>query len=248
MNVSEFAIVTDLLRLLAVPAFGYAAWHDLDDRRVPNSVWPPLLALGGACLLADLLLRPGDGLLLHLGAGVAVAGVAYLFWLVGGIGGADVKALFALAVVYPNAPFVLAVLANTAAVTLLVPVALVAINLRNGDIAPQMFGARVRYRNELAGAHGSLLHSGLDLDALQTYLRWRSVGIGELADLDGWRAEAFVEEAEAYGADAATVRAGLDAVAGRDRVWVDPGLPLLAFLFVGLVTAIGVGNVVVVLL
>ena len=37
---------TDLLRLIAVPALGWAAWRDVRTRRLPNRLWTPLVAIG----------------------------------------------------------------------------------------------------------------------------------------------------------------------------------------------------------
>ncbi|MFC6726180.1 A24 family peptidase, partial [Halobium palmae] len=36
----------DLLRLLVVPVFAWAAWRDVRTRRLPNRVWAPLVVLG----------------------------------------------------------------------------------------------------------------------------------------------------------------------------------------------------------
>ena len=42
---SVFASIPDLLRLVAVPAFAWVAYRDIETRRVPNRTWYPLPAL-----------------------------------------------------------------------------------------------------------------------------------------------------------------------------------------------------------
>ncbi|MFW5949341.1 MAG: prepilin peptidase [Halolamina sp.] len=146
--------------------------------------------------------------------------------------------------------------------------------------------------------------SGLDVDALRMYLRWRDLPLatlranpehyrdpgtvgataaptdgavddaavehgvagGERTSSDGgekelsgddggkptdgevddpWAAERFLAEIEgsAYGTDPATLRAGLEAVAWQDEVWLSPGLPFIVPMFVGLLVALTYGDV-----
>ena len=47
------ATIPDLLRLLVVPVFGWAAIRDIKTRRVPNQTWLPLAALGIVLLCWD---------------------------------------------------------------------------------------------------------------------------------------------------------------------------------------------------
>jgi archaeal preflagellin peptidase FlaK len=64
---------------------------------------------------------------------------------------------------------------------------------------------------------------------------------------DPWGAEAFLDDIEgtAYGTSAAELRAGLDAIATEDRVWISPGLPFLVPIFLGLVVALVYGDLLV---
>ncbi|MFC4359609.1 prepilin peptidase [Halobium salinum] len=209
------ASTPDLLRLLVVPVFAWAAWRDIRTRRLPNRLWAPLVLLGLVALAGDLLVRlplasPGDTLfLLRVAISLGfVLPLAYVFWRLGAFGGADAKALMTLAVVFPTFPtyalpvasaptvplqptalgvFSMTILTNTVVVALAYPVALAARNLLAGDVAPVMFlGRRVRVR-DLPTLHGRLFEdregttrSGLDLDALRMYLRWRGVSLADL--------------------------------------------------------------------
>ena len=109
----DIASGPDILRLLAIPAFGYVAWLDIRTRRVPNRTWLPLLVLGVVLLAWDLLrVLTGDvepfarqnfytRTALSLGF---VVPLAYVFWRIGGFGGADAKAFFVIALLLPVYP------------------------------------------------------------------------------------------------------------------------------------------------
>lgn len=146
--------------------------------------------------------------LFAIGAGISlfvVAPLSYAFWRFGAFGGADAKALIVLAVLFPTFPtyqigslvlpvqttptgaFALTILSNTVVVGALYPVALATRNALAGRVTPAMFvGWPVRW-DEAERTHGRLLEttvgftrSGLDLDALRMYLRWRGATLSEL--------------------------------------------------------------------
>jgi len=111
--VLDIASGPDLLRLLAVPFFGYVAWLDIRTRRVSNRTWLPLVALAVALLVWDLLrVTTGDvdpvvrqNFLVRTAISIGfVVPLAYLFWRIGGFGGADAKAFFVVALLFPVFP------------------------------------------------------------------------------------------------------------------------------------------------
>ncbi len=109
----DIASGPDTLRLLAIPFFAYVAVLDIRTRRVPNRTWIPLAALAVLLLVWDILrVMTGDTdpvtrqnfyiqTLISIGL---VIPLAYVFWLVGGFGGADAKAFFVVAVLFPAFP------------------------------------------------------------------------------------------------------------------------------------------------
>ncbi|MFB6078757.1 MAG: A24 family peptidase C-terminal domain-containing protein [Halarchaeum sp.] len=217
-----YASAPDLLRLLAIPAFAYGAYRDVETRRVPNALWPPLLALGVVCLaiegwsawhapssfaLRAFALRTAVSVLIVGGLGVAFA----VFPL--GFGGADAKAFVTISVLLPTYPayylgsvvlplvpanlrvFSLTVLTNALLCGLAYPLYLIAANAARGDVSPAMaVGKRVPV-DRLPGEHGKLiedtegsrLFTGLDLDALRMYCRWRGVTLADLRENPGLR-------------------------------------------------------------
>ncbi|MFC6837194.1 A24 family peptidase [Halomarina ordinaria] len=314
-----FGGVPDLLRLLAVPVFAWAAYRDLRTRRVSNATWLPLVAVGALALALDALaLLDAPGLarrvfVVRLAVSLGlVAPLGYLFWRLGGFGGADAKALMTLALLFPSAPayalgdlvfplapgalgvLSLSVLTNAVLVGLAYPLALAGRNLLDGHRSRWLFVGRPVPSERADREYGRLLGSpgddrgGLDLDALRMYLRWRGTslstlradattyrdpatlpatpntpGDGSLASFDApstplparadggtgrtddpWGAAAFLASIEgtAYGTTPDRLRAGLDALCEEDSVWVSPGLPFVVPLFVGLVVALVVGD------
>lgn len=203
----------DILRLLVIPVFAWAAWRDLQTRRVPNRLWPPLYLIGGGLLLWETGVRwPLVGVadrafLVRVGFSLlVVAPLAYVFWQLGGFGGADAKALIAVAVLFPIVPsytiplvgeipttdatigvFSLTIFTNALLVAACYPAALTIYNGLNGDFVWAMFLARPVPTDSLRSRHGRLFESrdgvsrgGVDLDALRMYLRWRGLSLTEL--------------------------------------------------------------------
>ena len=206
------ATLPDLLRLLVVPVFAWAAIRDVRTRRLPNRIWPPLYLFGALLLIWEAVsLWPFagfDGRIFLVRAAISllfVAPLGYAFWYLGAFGGADAKAMIALAVIFPTFPaydlagvtlplvdtqlgvFSLTILTNTVLLGLAYPVGLAALNLVRGEASSSMFFARPVATDSLPDRHGRLFEdpdgptrSGLDLDALRMYLRWRGVTLADL--------------------------------------------------------------------
>ncbi|QLH76519.1 prepilin peptidase [Halosimplex rubrum] len=178
----------DLLRLVAVPVFGWAAYRDVRTRRVPNATWLPLALLGVALLAWDIeRIATGDlpfwvesrelfYLRVALSLGM-VGSIGYLFYYFGGFGGADAKALIVLAVLFPTFPmyilptealpltrttvgvFSLTVLSNTVLVGAAYPVAVTLRNALSGHLAPIMFLGKPIRAADATAEYGSLLQT-----------------------------------------------------------------------------------------
>lgn len=229
-----------------------------------------------------------------------IAPLGVLFWRVGAFGGADAKALAVLCLLFPSVPvyrlsdslvlplaetspvFSLTVLTNAALIGGTIPFILFARNALAGRVRVVGFLGRPVSWREIPATHGRLLaganglESGLDLDALRMYLRWRGASLESLraapdrsrdpaslpeerpvpgdgsveplADggerADPWGAAAFLDaiEGDAYGTTPDRLRAALDTLVRRDRLWVTPDIPFLVALFVGLCLALVYGD------
>jgi len=246
----------DLLRLVILPVLGWAAWRDIETRRVPSRVWLPLVALGVVLLAWDVLghlsfATPAD-VLFFVRVGISlflVAPIAYLFWRLGGFGGADAKALITISILLPTFPtyyfsgftlpvvettlgvFSMTVLTNTVVLAAAYPLALAGRNALDGDVRFPAFllGRRIDAA-ALSEAHGRLFETpdgfsrnGLDIDALRMYLRWRGATLDELrADPERLRDPASIGETHDP-TDGAIGVDGADAAAGADAGGIDAG-------------------------
>ena len=214
-----FASVPDVLRLAVVPVLGWAAWRDVKVRRVPSRTWYPVVVLGAVLLVWDavghLSLSTAADALFFVRVGISlllVAPIAYLFWRLGGFGGADAKALIAISVLLPTFPtyffpgftlpvvvttlgvFSMTVLTNTVVLAVAYPLGLLVRNLADGEVTfpVALFGRRIDV-SSLPTAHGRLFEtpegftrSGLDVDALRMYLRWRGTSLAAVQSNPEW--------------------------------------------------------------
>lgn len=186
------ASIPDLARLLVVPALGWAAYRDVQTRRVTNELWGPLVLLGAVLIFWEGLIALGrPGAFQPFAVRVAfsllfVVPLAYAFWYFGGFGGADARAFMTLAVVFPTYPsyellgyslpavetylgvFSLTILTNTVLLGLAYPLALGARNAAASEFSVMMFVGRRVPVADLTQTHGSLLEtpSGFTRDGL----------------------------------------------------------------------------------
>ncbi|MDV7350849.1 A24 family peptidase [Halorubrum distributum] len=207
-----FATLPDLLRLIVVPVFAWAAIRDVRTRRLPNRLWPPLYLFGALLLVWEIVtIWPLGGFvemrfLVRVAISLLfVAPLGYAFWYLGAFGGADAKAMIALALVFPTFPayevagiafpvvdtqlgvFSLTILTNAVLLGLAYPIGLAVRNLVRGEVSSSMFLARPVATDSLPDRHGRLFEDpdgptrgGVDLDALRMYLRWRGLALADL--------------------------------------------------------------------
>ena len=166
------AELSDLLRLLAVPVLGWAAYRDVLTRRVPSRTRLPLLALGTILLLwdgwriatAEFPRLPPTVFGVHVAVSVGlVVPLAYLLWRLGGFGGADAKALMTLAILFPSYP-IYAI--PTAGTDLLLPLAHTPLGafsltiLTNTVLLAGAYPVFLAVRNLLTGDHARIMAVG----------------------------------------------------------------------------------------
>lgn len=102
-------IIIDMLRIGAVPMFAWAAWRDIQARRVPDWIWPSLLIVGGLLVVWETTQHFGtirqNIFFLRIGISLlVVASIGYVFYRTGAFGGADAWAIITIAVLYPTYP------------------------------------------------------------------------------------------------------------------------------------------------
>ncbi len=182
---ATLATTPDLLRLVAVPVFAWAAIRDIRTRRISSTVWVPLSLVGLLTLIWDGWVAWTEGgdvwtfdFLLPAAISLGfVVPIAYLFWWFGGFGGADAKALMVLALLFPTFPsyavagleapatttpvgaFSFTILTNAVLVGLAIPVALAIRNAAAGRVAPVMFVGWPVALEDVPTTHGQLLET-----------------------------------------------------------------------------------------
>jgi len=189
--VFEFASVPDILRLIVIPFFGYLAWRDIKTRRVPTRTWYPLAALAFVLLVWETYtvvtgdLRSFEQQRFAIRTLISIGFIiplSYLFWLMGGFGGADAKAFMVIALLFPTYPeytlsqfgvegtlatlpvvqttvgvFSLTILSNTVLAGAAYPVLLAVKNAVSGYISPGMFVATPIRWDETIEEYGTML-------------------------------------------------------------------------------------------
>lgn len=173
-------------------------WYPLFALGIVLLVWDALALGMGDPRFSLFLLRAGIGIGL-------VSALALGFWFLGSFGGADAKAFLTIAVLFPIYPlyeilglslplvatdvgiFSVTILTNAVLVGAAYPLALAVANVRSGRFSPLSFVARPVSVGSLSTRHGTVLdtdgaftQSGLDLDALRMYLRWRRIDLETL--------------------------------------------------------------------
>ncbi len=175
----------DLLRLLIIPVFAWAAWRDIETRRLPNRLWPPLAVIGvvlvgiEAIQLAPFGTFEGRLFLIQIAVSfLFVAPLGYAFLWFGAFGDADAKAMIVLAIFLPTFPtytvvgmtlpavgtdlgvFSLTILTNAVLIAAFVPLVLAGRNLAGGHIEPKaMFFARPVSIDSIPDRHGRLFET-----------------------------------------------------------------------------------------
>jgi preflagellin peptidase FlaK len=245
----DFALNT--LRVIAcLGVLGYACMTDWKSRRAPNELWYILGGLGVLFDLYELWRLNFDQIYIFwlIASVLFIYALVYVIFRVGGFGGADAKALIAIAIVFPVYPelslaglslplvsnvispvFALAVLGNALVITLLVPLWIFVNNLRSvqiGELIAHPLAAFTGYKvpvDSLKGKHVRLMHR---YDEDKGEVSARAVFKGPEPD------------------DSTINRLKKWATAGKieNNVWVTPKLPFLIPITIGFVAAVLLGD------
>ena len=148
------ATLPDLLRLVAIPVFGWAAWQDIKTRRLSSRSWAVLTGLGIVLLILESIqLFPfntpsGQAFFIRVAMSLVLIGlVGFAFGWLGLFGGADAKAMISISILLPVFPkynisgmmfplsgtpidvFSITVMTNAALLAMVYPVGLAIVNI-----------------------------------------------------------------------------------------------------------------------
>lgn len=223
----------DLARLFAaVSVLGFASWTDWRWRRAPDALWWVLGGIGAVLLLGQVATQDATARWWPLlAASLLFAALSFGFYWVGLLaGGADAKALVALAILLPfplhlgafpllasPLPSAFAALGNALVAFLVVPIALLMVNLARRD---------VRFPH-------ALLAVRMPLESVRIGHYWPMEYVKDGAVRTMYMPSRFVWEDEDWEA----LRA-----AGKERVWATPKVPFMVPLLAGVVAAFFLGD------
>jgi len=244
----------NLLRVLvATLLLGYSCTTDWKIRRARNELWYIMGGLGLLFAAYEFWQNGFDiNYLIWYAVGILfIYALVYMIFRVGGFGGADAKALIAIAFLFPapmypaislggysfpfasgvmSPVFALAVLGNAVALNIVVPLGMFLYNLATtspGELLSNPVGAFTGYRariGELKGKHLRLMYH-YDETGDKVSKRWvfkgSEIDDESLEELSKWR----------------------DAGKIGDRVWVTPKLPFLIPITLGFLAGIFYGDI-----
>lgn len=228
----------DLIRLfVGVSLLGFASYTDWRWRRAPNVLWT-IMAVIGVLLLAMEAALDWRGLLArwpYLAGALVLIALVYALWCFGLIaGGADAKALMAIAILLPF-PITLAdgvpplasplpggftVLGNSLIAFMLVPVSFLVWNVAHGDLRPPhlFLGMKTRAADVRRGHQWPM----------------------EVVDETGTRhTKLFASRMSDQDIDATFARVQ---ALGDERVWVSPKIPFMIPILAGFILAFLAGD------
>ena len=249
----------DIVRiLLCVAILGYSCITDWKIRRASNNLWYLMGALGLILgLLEFALLSYDTSFLINWAIGfgfmfILMYGIYYMFQYIGmsGIGGADAKALIALALMFPYYPqvfvipghilpisdishsfiFSFTIFGNALVLNFIVPVAILIMNLIRvplGELLADPVASFTGYKmnvESLKNKHVRLMHN-YSIENGQVVTK-RIFGGGEVDDktyknLTKWKSEGKIPA----------------------KVWVTPKIPFLIPIMLGLIVAVVYGDI-----
>ncbi len=254
----ETANAIDMVRIfICIAILGYSCITDWKIRRASNNLWYLMGGLGLILGLLEFSLLDFDtSFLISWGIGfgfmfILMYGLYYFFQWIGmaGIGGADAKALIAIALMFPYYPqiyvsdfilpisdishsfsFSFAVFGNALVLNFIVPVAILIMNLIRvpfGELRSDPIAAFTGYKmkvESLKNKHVRLMHN-YSFENGQIAKK-RIFGGGEVEDknyksLMKWKSEGKIPE----------------------KVWVTPKIPFLIPITLGLLVAVVYGDI-----
>ncbi len=228
--------ILDIIRVAAaLSVLAYASISDLKTRRVNNYAWVALAAVGVIALFVQIAFREADWFyLMFTPLLVIVIYFLYRFRLI--YGGADAKALIALAITFPFwpsvplgafplwrsfFPFAYVILANSVLMLSLLPLLFLAYNLVNLRGKVEFPHCLLGFKIPTATARGRFL--------------W------PLEKLDDGKRRYVSSLRTKLGLDETAVEF---AAAGIERIWVTPKIPFIVVLNIGLIVSLFCGDII----
>lgn len=231
-----FEVITAFKLLLVGGALLVASMQDMQSREVSDSVWLFAIPVGAVLTIVEIIVIPGYPYLL---AGLSVllsAALAFGIYYAGLYGGADAKALSAIAVTLPLPPY------GYVGASPFFPLTV----LGNGILLSLSLIVVCLFWNVLSWVRGRDLFSGLVVSkwekfvAVLTGVRVKAVtansvhfNLMEMVTEDGRRELRFIHRVDNN--DDETRMNRVCTTSGYVYVWATPAIPMIVFLLAGFV-------------
>jgi archaeal preflagellin peptidase FlaK len=248
--------------VLSIIILLYASWSDYKTREVSNRVWAIYAPIALALSLTHLMLFAQSQLPLYALSFGVTAGLALLLFYTGSFGGADSKALMCIALSLPFAPLAVLtpIIPNAVSPTsqIIFPITI----FSNAVLFAAFSGIYMIIRNviwhkrtktkffpgslasEGIGKKLMVLVTGYKMNICKVKEKWHLFPLEDIDDqnIDLNRKLVIIPKDE--GREKIVERLSKAAEAGRidSYVWTTPGLPMLIFVLLGLITAVMIGD------
>jgi len=261
-------IIFDTLRTATALLFlFYASWSDYKTREVSNTVWIVFAPLAFVLTFLEIYIYEISELTLQLSSygmcfGLTAAFAIILFYS-GGFGGADAKALMCLALALPSYPenltklffgeaspisqlfFPMTIFSNS---VLLAAATAIYMLMRN-IFWRQKTGKKLferEYESKSFGRKLLVLVTGYKVPIDKLKQKWHLYPLEDVENVENGLKRKLVVLPKDEGRDAIVERLAEAVENGKiqNTVWATPGLPMLIFITVGLITALFFGDIV----
>ncbi|RZN62080.1 A24 family peptidase [Methanonatronarchaeum sp. AMET6-2] len=204
----------DLIKILIIlPFFIIACITDLKDRIVPNKLWIPLIIIA----VIFLAIQFNTEYITMLGISLAITLLIILLMGLLNFGGADLKAVIVIALIFPVYPetlnpitseysiFVITTIINGLLIALIYPVAITTINLLKGDTEkPSLIFQAIKKPVEKVNEKERVWHE----NKFKTYSK---------KELEILKRK-------------------------KKKVWTTPWIPFIVFITIGMIAALTIGD------
>ncbi|OUJ18574.1 Peptidase A24A prepilin type IV FlaK [Methanonatronarchaeum thermophilum] len=204
----------DLIKILIVlPFFIIACFTDLKDRKVPNKLWIPLIIIA----VVFLALQYNTEYITMLGISLLVIAIIVFIMAALRFGGADLKALIVIAILFPTYPetfnptigeysiFALTTIVNGLFIALIYPIAILITNIIKGDTEkPSHLFTSIKKPTKKVTDKERVYHQG----------QYKTLSEEEVKTLSKT----------------------------KNKVWVTPWIPFIVFITLGLIVALTIGD------
>jgi len=252
----------NIISVLVVLTFlGYGSWSDIKTREVSNTVWMLFAPIGATLTVVRLYLSP-ELLWISLASIMIATSFALLLFYTGVFGGADAKGLICIGISIPTLPENI-----PASVNFFHPFFPVVI-LSNSFLVAVSMALYILVRNVFwkYSAHGSMF---LGLEKEPAWKKAFAVVSGYKADFKEIEDKMYLypleEVVESGGAVERRLNLFVEAEVERQdligklrpyvekavvprEIWATPGLPMLAFVTIGFILALVIGDLILLMI